>query len=80
MRRGEYRTQEEIDKWRERDPIDILEATLISQEIATRKECDAVNADTKEEVEKATDFARNSPYPEASELFEDLWANPIPQP
>ncbi|MBN4064650.1 thiamine pyrophosphate-dependent dehydrogenase E1 component subunit alpha [Dehalococcoides mccartyi] len=78
--RGEYRSQEEIDRWRKRDPLDILEKTLISQGIATREECDAINAATVDEVEKATDFARNSPFPEESDLFEDMWANPIPLP
>jgi TPP-dependent pyruvate/acetoin dehydrogenase alpha subunit len=80
VRRGEYRTEEEIESWRQRDPLDILEKTLISQGIATREECDAINAATVDEVEKATDFARNSPFPEPEALFEDMWANPIPLP
>jgi pyruvate dehydrogenase E1 component alpha subunit len=80
VRRGEYRTQEEIDSWRQRDPIVILEDNLISQGIVTREECDAIDAETKDDVEKATEFARNSPFPEDSELFEDMWANPIPAP
>jgi acetoin:2,6-dichlorophenolindophenol oxidoreductase subunit alpha len=78
--RGEYRTQEEIDSWRKRDPLDILESTLIAQGIATREECDAVKDETIDEVEKATDFARNSPFPEPEDLFDDMWANPIPLP
>lgn len=80
VRRGEYRTEEEVDGWKERDPIPTLEERLISQRIATREECDAVMNETIEEVEKAVDYARNSPFPEESELFEDMWANPIPQP
>ncbi len=80
VRRGEYRTEEDIDRWRKRDPIVIHEERLISQGIATREECDAVNAETQEEVERAVEFARNSPFPEESDLFEDMWANPIPQP
>jgi pyruvate dehydrogenase E1 component alpha subunit len=80
VRRGEYRTEEEIEKWRQRDPIVIHEDRLIAQSIASREECDAVNAETQEEVERAVDFARNSPFPEESDLFEDMWANPIPQP
>ncbi|MDP6666574.1 MAG: thiamine pyrophosphate-dependent dehydrogenase E1 component subunit alpha [Dehalococcoidia bacterium] len=79
-RRGEYRTEDEIDTWRDRDPIVLHEDRLISQGIATREECDAVNTETQEEVEKATDYARNSPFPKESDLFEDMWANPIPQP
>ena len=80
VRRGEYRTEEEIESWRQRDPLVILEDTLISQDIATREECDAINAETVDEVEKATDFARNSPFPEPDDLFDDMWANPIPLP
>ena len=78
--RGEYRSKEEIAMWRQRDPLDIHEAKLISQGIATREECDAINAETVAEVERATDFARNSPFPEEADLFEDMWANPIPLP
>ena len=78
--RGAYRDEAEIAEWRKRDPLDILEKTLISQGIATREECDAINAETVAEVEKATDFARNSPFPEPDALFEDMWANPIPLP
>jgi TPP-dependent pyruvate/acetoin dehydrogenase alpha subunit len=78
--RGAYRDEAEIAEWRKRDPLDILEKTLTSQGIATREECDAINAETVAEVERATDFARNSPFPEPGALFEDMWANPIPQP
>ena len=78
--RGAYRDEAEIAEWRKRDPLDILEATLTSQGIATREECDAINAETVAEVEKATDFARNSPFPEPEALFDDMWANSIPQP
>jgi acetoin:2,6-dichlorophenolindophenol oxidoreductase subunit alpha len=78
--RGAYRAEAEIAEWRKRDPLDILEKTLTSQGIATREECDAINAETVAEVEKATEFARNSPFPEPEDLFEDMWANPIPLP
>ena len=78
--RGAYRDEAEIAEWRKRDPLDILEKTLTSQGIATREECDAINAETVKEVEEATDFARNSPFPEPEDLFEDMWANPIPLP
>lgn len=80
VRRGEYRTEEEIDSWRQRDPIVIHEDRLISQGITSREECDAVNAETQQEVDRAVDFARNSPFPEEADLYEDMWANPIPQP
>ena len=80
VRRGEYRTEEQINEWRERDPIDVLEHTLTAQGILTREECDAISQSKSEEVEEAIEFARNSPYPEPEELFDDMWADPIPAP
>lgn len=80
VRRGEYRSEEQIDEWRKRDPIVIHEEYLISHEIASREECDAISSETEKMVEDAVDFARNSPFPEPEELFQDMWANPIPQP
>ena len=80
VRRGEYRTADEIGEWRERDPIDVLERTLVSQGILSREECDAISKAKEAEVEDAVEFARESPYPEPEALFEDMWANPIPAP
>ncbi len=80
VRRGEYRTANEIGEWRERDPIDVLERTLVSQGILSRDECDAISKAKEAEVEDAVEFARESPYPEPEALFEDMWANPIPAP
>jgi TPP-dependent pyruvate/acetoin dehydrogenase alpha subunit len=39
---------------------------------------DQMNAQVLQEIEEAVEFARQSPYPDAVELFEDLFANPIP--
>lgn len=80
VRRGEYRTEEEITDWRQRDPIVIHTKRLVSQGVATQEECDAISAEVLKEVEEALEFARNSPFPEPEALFEDMWANPIPQP
>ncbi|MDA0676808.1 MAG: thiamine pyrophosphate-dependent dehydrogenase E1 component subunit alpha [Chloroflexi bacterium] len=80
VRRGEYRTQEEIDAWRKRDPLVIHTERLISQGIATQEECDAISAEVLKEVEASVEFARNSPFPGPEALFEDMWADEIPAP
>jgi len=80
VRRGEYRTQEEIDARRKRDPIAIHTDRLVAQRIATAEECEAVSAEEKAKVEEAVEFARNSPFPGPEALFEDMWADPIPAP
>jgi pyruvate dehydrogenase E1 component alpha subunit len=64
--------------WKQRDPIKIHQAQLLSQGIATQATMDQIDAQVMREIEEALEFARQSPYPEASELFDDMFANPIP--
>jgi TPP-dependent pyruvate/acetoin dehydrogenase alpha subunit len=80
VRRGEYRTEDEINDWRNRDPIVIHTDRLIAQGIASVAECQLMSDQIKQEVEDAVEFARNSPFPEPGALFEDMWADPIPAP
>lgn len=80
VRRGEYRTSEEISKWRERDPIGIHSQKLIDRGVLSEDEIDKIESDSKKEIEEAVEFARNSKFPEPEELFEDMWANPIRNP
>jgi pyruvate dehydrogenase E1 component alpha subunit len=65
-------------QWKQRDPITIHTALLLSQGLATQAEIDQMEAQVMQEIEEAVEFARQSPYPDPSELFEDMFANPIP--
>ena len=76
--RAPYRDDEEVEMWKLRDPIVIHQDQLVSQGIATRAEFDRVDEEVMGQIDEAVEFARNSPYPEPSALFEDMFANPIP--
>ena len=76
--REPYRTDEEVDNWRKRDPIAIHQQMLLQREIATQEEIDQVQADVVGAIEEALEFARESPYPEPEDLFVDMYAEPIP--
>jgi TPP-dependent pyruvate/acetoin dehydrogenase alpha subunit len=76
--REPYRTEEEVERWRERDPIKLHSAWLKEQEVATEEEIEAVWADVTQAIDEALEFARESPYPEAKDLFADLYADPLP--
>jgi pyruvate dehydrogenase E1 component alpha subunit len=76
--RAPYRTEEEVEVWKQRDPIVIHQQQLLSHGIATQMEIDHIDAQVLQEIEAAVEFARQSPYPDPAELFEDLFANPIP--
>ena len=76
--RDSYRDDAEVEEWKRRDPIDIHKKLLLEQNIATQEEIDQVENEVKQQIEDAITFARESPYPEPSALFEDMYANPIP--
>ena len=76
--RAPYRNEEEVEMWKLRDPIVIHQDVLVSQGIATRAEFDQLEEEVMGQIDEAVEFARNSPYPEPSALFEDMFANPIP--
>jgi len=76
--RDSYREDAEVEEWKRRDPIDIHKALLLEQNIATQEEIDQVESEVKQQIEDAITFARESPYPEPSDLFEDMYANKIP--
>jgi pyruvate dehydrogenase E1 component alpha subunit len=68
-----YRTKDEVEKWREDDPIGVLERHLLNEEKATREELEAIDQTVEEEVEEAVQFAEQSPLPDPEELFSDIY-------
>ena len=69
-----YRTKEEVEAAKANDPIEKLLAELIAQGIITAEQWEARRDVLFAEVEAAEQFARNSPFPEASEAFTDVYA------
>ena len=76
--REPYRTEEEIEFWRQRDPIDLHSKWLLENDVANQEEIDKVQTNVYEAIDGALQFARESPYPDEADLFTDLFADPIP--
>ncbi|WNZ94792.1 thiamine pyrophosphate-dependent dehydrogenase E1 component subunit alpha [Streptococcus iniae] len=72
---GKYRTKEEVDAWKEKDPMIKYRAYLTAEGIATDEELDAIQAQVKQEVDDAYEYAQNSPDPELSVAYEDIWVD-----
>ncbi len=66
-----YRSKEEVQAYRERDPVKLLEGRLLDEKIATEDEVKAIKAEIKQIIEEAAAFAENSNYPDPSELYTD---------
>jgi pyruvate dehydrogenase E1 component alpha subunit len=74
---GNYRTRAEIEKYQKRDPIKTFTATLNDHGILSDKDIADIEAQVKAEVERAVRFAEESPEPDPSELYTNVYANPI---
>jgi len=68
-----YRTQEEVDEWRRRDPIKRLEHYLIEHNLITPDELGIMQAAVQAEVDQATQTAERTPYPPVSSLNDHLY-------
>ena len=69
-----YRTSEEIEEWRERDPVANFRMRLLEGEIFTQKDADDIEEAVLAKVQTAVDFAERSPYPDVSELHKFVYA------
>ncbi len=70
---AKYRTKEEVDEVKKtRDPIDHIK-TLLSAAKATEDELKAIDAEIKAIVAEAVQFAQESPEPDPSELYTDVY-------
>ena len=68
-----YRTKEEVEKWREDDPIGIIERHMLAEKIASRDELESVDASVEEELDEAVRFAEESPLPSPEALFTNIY-------
>ena len=78
---GTYRTQEEIDAWVKRDPIDMYRKRLVQDfGIATAEDLGGIEAHIEKVVQEALEFARSSPEPDPATVRQHVYANPVNPP
>lgn len=69
-----YRTKEEVQEEFNRNcPIKNLEKIALKENLMTKKEMDDIKEEVDKLIEESVEFARQSPYPDPSELYDDLY-------
>ncbi len=68
-----YRTKEEVDEYRGKDPIQQVLQTILDHKFATQEEIDAINKRVDAIVEESVKFAEESPWPDDSEVLKDVY-------
>jgi len=71
---AKYRQPEEVEAWKAKDPIPAMERYLKSQNLWTDQWRDQITGEINAEIEKAVQFAENSPYPEPEECLDHVYS------
>ncbi len=69
-----YRSKEEIESWKMKCPIKRFKEKLIAEKIITNEEIKIIEENAKNIIEKAVDFAKNSPEPSVEEIFDGVYS------
>lgn len=70
---AKYRTKEEVENYKKQDPIQQVLEVIIKNKFASDEELEAINERVKDEVEECVKFSEESAFPEASELYDDVY-------
>lgn len=68
-----YREKEEVEEYKQRDPIDHVLKVLKDQYKVADADIEVINERVKVEVEESVKFAEESPWPDDSELLKDVY-------
>jgi pyruvate dehydrogenase E1 component alpha subunit len=69
----EYRTKEQVEHWRARDPLITFGDRLVAEGVLTTQEREEIDRAAIEKVDAAVLFAENSPFPSPESLYDDVY-------
>jgi|SRR5579884_1100864 pyruvate dehydrogenase E1 component alpha subunit len=69
---GHYRTKEEVEEYRKRDPLLLLKETIVTNRLGTEADFKALEREVNDIIDAAVRFAEESPFPDPRELYTDV--------
>jgi pyruvate dehydrogenase E1 component alpha subunit len=70
-----YRTMDEVKEWMEKCPIIRLEEKMLGEKILSKAKMNKIREEIKIEIEEAEKFANQSPFPDAKDIYEDVFVS-----
>jgi pyruvate dehydrogenase E1 component alpha subunit len=70
-----YRTKDEVEEYRAKDPISLLLKTILDNNIATQEEIEEINVRVDQAVAESVKFAEESPLPNDDEVLKDVYVD-----
>ena len=69
-----YRSKEEIEEYKKnKDPINLYRNKLLADQTISEEQAQQIDQDAKDEAEASAEFAQSSPFPDVSELMDDVY-------
>lgn len=72
---GRYRTKEDIETWKVKDPIKGLADRLIRDKVVAKRKLSTIESDIVEQIDQAVAFATESQFPSPDDLYEDVFVS-----
>jgi hypothetical protein len=69
----EYRSKEEVEEWRERDPIHNFRRRVVEADLLSDEDVEKLDEEAQKTVDEAVDFADKSPHPDLASLYDDVY-------
>lgn len=73
---AKYRTKEEVEAYKLQDPLEQVKASILAKKWASEAVLEKIEENINNIVQDAVEFSENSPFPDESELFTDVYAEP----
>jgi pyruvate dehydrogenase E1 component alpha subunit len=70
-----YRSKDEVDDYKEKDPITAITRTIVDNGFATQADLDAIVKKIDDVVEESVRFAEESPWPNEDEVYKDVYVD-----
>lgn len=71
----EYRTLEEIEEWKKRDPILLFGSYLLGESATTQEDLDQIDKEARAQIQDALEYASSSPWPSPDELATGVFSS-----
>lgn len=70
---AKYRTKEEVEEYKSKDPIEQVRAIILKKKYATEKALEEMEEKIDAIVQESVEFSENSPWPTEEELYQDVY-------
>lgn len=70
---AKYRTKEELEDYRTKDPIEKVKQTILDNGWLKEAQLEEIEAKIEQVVNESVEFAENSPFPDPGEIYRDVY-------